>query len=585
MKKKYKRLLKYRQSIQNSMILFFMSLLPFFIFLRAKYYDTKEIKESIINADFYAQEFISENSPIKHFEDLKLDIDLEEKIESYASDFIKLKFYNDKQDDLAIAVNTILLSSELNYGKKMFSDSKIVKEITSKNIFNVRLLTWGGFLCDPELVINYITNGYYLDTENESFDEEIYNNNFILRDYNRCINEYGDKGAELYDNYYSEIDFYYNAVGFSGSEIKEAKNGKTGVKIRKDINNNNNQIIYIAIPCTLLRFDVPEVENYKIENFTLLFSRKFYPTATKETFWGLSLVFLCIFIVGLIYSLIVHFRIYVPIIQLSKETSESLDRNGRIIKTDFKASKHNDELGDISRAFSSVIKRLDTREKELETYASDMSHEFKNPLSVIRIATDNLTAEDNNEEEKNLALKTILDEVQHLEFLLSEIRDTSKIENSLGKQEKELVPIDLLISNIIDRFKHIYPQHDFILRKGCPNFNYETSQLQLERVIENLIDNAASFANIVRISTYTENNKNGKSLNIIVSDNGPGVPTGEEEKIFTRFYSHRKDEQKKDHSGLGLYTVKAIVESFGGSIKVEKSKGLGGAKFIIQLPI
>ena len=72
---------------------------------------------------------------------------------------------------------------------------------------------------------------------------------------------------------------------------------------------------------------------------------------------------------------------------------------------------------------------------------------------------------------------------------------------------------------------------------------------------------------------------------LIVEDSGHGVTKGEEEKIFTRFYSHRNDEQKKNHSGLGLSTVKAIVDSLNGKVSVERSEELGGAKFIIELPI
>ena len=75
------------------------------------------------------------------------------------------------------------------------------------------------------------------------------------------------------------------------------------------------------------------------------------------------------------------------------------------------------------------------------------------------------------------------------------------------------------------------------------------------------------------------------SIAIVVEDSGPGVQKGEEGKIFNRFYSHRDDVQKLKHSGLGLSTVKAIAESMNGKINVSKSENLGGAMFVVVLPL
>ena len=81
------------------------------------------------------------------------------------------------------------------------------------------------------------------------------------------------------------------------------------------------------------------------------------------------------------------------------------------------------------------------------------------------------------------------------------------------------------------------------------------------------------------------NNNIVTGIGIIVEDSGKGVTPGEEDKIFNRFYSHREDEQRKTHSGLGLSTVKAIVDSMNGKIQVEKSEELGGAFFMVYLPL
>ena len=76
-------------------------------------------------------------------------------------------------------------------------------------------------------------------------------------------------------------------------------------------------------------------------------------------------------------------------------------------------------------------------------------------------------------------------------------------------------------------------------------------------------------------------------MQLSVSDNGPGISETEQNKIFDRFYSSRtdRDENPHAHTGLGLSIVKAIVDAYGGSIKVSRDSQLGGARFEVQLTL
>ena len=99
----------------------------------------------------------------------------------------------------------------------------------------------------------------------------------------------------------------------------------------------------------------------------------------------------------------------------------------------------------------------------------------------------------------------------------------------------------------------------------------------------NLVDNAASFGSKVQVLLQADIIKD-KTQNILVAveDNGPGISMEQQEKIFERFYSERKENQKSNHTGLGLSIVKAVTDSLEGEIRIEKSQSLGGAKFIFQ---
>lgn len=103
----------------------------------------------------------------------------------------------------------------------------------------------------------------------------------------------------------------------------------------------------------------------------------------------------------------------------------------------------------------------------------------------------------------------------------------------------------------------------------------------LDTIFDNLISNAFSFADEILITSSINKNQ----IQFSIEDNGPGIPIEEREKIFKRFYSNRKQQDKIAHDGLGLHLVKYIVNSIDGNIKVESSKKLGGARFIIEMSI
>ena len=585
-----KRILKYRQSIQNTLILLFLAGTPFYILLYFKIHDYITYTSEIKKAKVYAEEFSKEISPPKKFEDIAIN-DINPVIKGETSLIYDKMFDAENgidscysEQDLDLYLKRLIFSFAVSYGYDVANNSEILKKLNEENHYNVRLLSYNGFLCNPSMLVKYLENGYFVPDEEEKFDKYIYNDNYILQDYDRCVDVYGISEADrLFDNYFSEIDYYYKAAIFQGSEIQEAMKGNIGIKIRTELNDERQKIIYIAIPCSLIE-DV-------VSDYILLFSVRFYPFVDKTSSFGAIILTFFIILLAIIYSVIVHFRIYVPIIKLSQEAVGVIDQRGKVVKTDFKSSRINNELGDISRAMSYLITRLNDKIHYIETFSSDVVHEFKNPLAAIRSSVDIMNDSSLSEKEKLALYNSINDEIHHLEILLNDIRGISKVENQDNEEGKENVPVGMLAENIISRIKTNYPEVSYNLNCENKEKTFSIRPENLDRILENLIDNAASFVVtepkkqinvIIRFEDYLSKKS---YLVLIVEDSGHGVTKGEEEKIFTRFYSHRNDEQKKNHSGLGLSTVKAIVDSLNGKISIERSEELGGAKFIIELPV
>jgi len=447
-----------------------------------------------------------------------------------------------------------------------------------------------------ETDIQPVSDNRYQITDVKS-DGRIVTKYYTENKYNFRIRVISDNGEmvfdsnllELFGDFETEIysDFFKNAEDFLyDDEVMKVQSESEVSQILKSMTSASGtsyQKLY-----TFKHFNITdEFSGYLL--LSNIYDETFSPKYFIEYFIDKDFIDGKQIIISIIISIILILNIVFPIIKLSKQTKEVIDKKGRVIKTELYASKRKDEIGDLSRSFSSLIQRLNDRIHFVEAFSSDVVHEFKNPLAAIRSSVDVMNDPDLNEEDRKELYKSINDEIHHLEVLLNEMRNISKIENLESDEGKENIPLGLFADNIIKRVKQSYPEVDFKV-----NFDsvYFARPDYIDRMLENLIDNAASFAMKSELKkvivSFVQNKSERKKVSyiaIVVEDSGPGVQKGEEGKIFNRFYSHRDDVQKLKHSGLGLSIVKAIAESMNGKINVSKSENLGGAMFVVVLPL
>ena len=424
-----------------------------------------------------------------------------------------------------------------------------------------------------------------VDIDHSSFREDIFRKASALSDlqYEEILGKWIENGE-----YFTGHDYYdsmfYPENKINGQEIRDAKNNGYGFKIRYSLEYNTLAVIYSAMPFYI---------NGNIQGY-ILFSRNFYslPSNFLEWFYLLLIFSFESIIIALPLIIILIVRLVKPLTKLSKQTKSVLDKKGRIITTELFAIKRNDEIGDLSRAFSLLIKNINDRIHYIESFSSDVAHEFKNPLAAIKSSIELIDNPNISENDRKELMDNAFAEIHHLELLLNSIRNISKIENQDSNLHSVKLNIVEATENIIHRVKNNFAEVNFDFIYDITDINVLINPEHYDRMIENLVDNAASFAiksdsKQVRISILDllSNNNIVTGIGIIVEDSGKGVTPGEEDKIFNRFYSHREDEQRKTHSGLGLSTVKAIVDSMNGKIQVEKSEELGGAFFMVYLPL
>ena len=179
-------------------------------------------------------------------------------------------------------------------------------------------------------------------------------------------------------------------------------------------------------------------------------------------------------------------------------------------------------------------------------------------------------------------LRSVHEEGARLARMVTNLLDVSSLESGSVKLNKELYFIEELIGSALMRVDPRLGKHKVItnIEHGLPLLRMDG--LLIEQVLINLLENAAEYTPEGTTITITAKT-NKPDVHVIVSDNGPGIPAGEEERIFDKFYGN---EGKKDArgGGLGLAICRGIIHAHGGKIWAY-NQAEGGAAFTFTLPI
>ena len=245
-----------------------------------------------------------------------------------------------------------------------------------------------------------------------------------------------------------------------------------------------------------------------------------------------------------------------------------------------------DEIGMLARAISDMTAALRQRIDAVEHFAADVAHEIKNPLASLRSATESLgKVEDPALKAQLLDIAT--HDVRRIDRLVTEISDASRIDAEMSRTEFEQVDLAQLLRTIVasreerdendGRVVAIDGGEEPVFVSGIP--------VRLERVIENLLDNAVSFSppgGTIEASLVQQD----KWVTLSICDRGPGIPEEKREKVFQRFHSDRPEEEDfGNHSGLGLAIARTIAEAHDGTlVAVSRDNGESGACLVLGLP-
>ncbi len=376
-----------------------------------------------------------------------------------------------------------------------------------------------------------------------------------------------------------------NGKGYS--EVGQALNGGDSSMVR--INDRGDVIVSVAVP----------VQRFRAVRGALMLSTQGADIDDMVEAERLAIlkVFLIAAAVMVILSILLAGTIAEPVRRLA-DAAESVRRRirTRVEIPDF--TRRRDEIGHLSGTLRDMTGALYSRIEAIESFAADVAHELKNPLTSLRSAVETLPLAKSDTSRERL-LDIIQHDVKRLDRLISDISDASRLDAELQRQE--LAPVDLskLLATLVSVANEVKRDDGVRVMLRFEGSGGDTRTLvvpgydsRLGQVVDNLIENARSFSppdSIVRVTCRRFRNQ----VDITVDDDGPGVRPDMQQKIFERFYTDRPDQSFGQNSGLGLSISKQIVDAHGGSIWVENRLGpkgadgepaVLGARFVVRLP-
>jgi two-component system, OmpR family, sensor histidine kinase ChvG len=368
-------------------------------------------------------------------------------------------------------------------------------------------------------------------------------------------------------------------------EVAQALNGQNASVVR--INDRGDVIVSVAVP----------VQRFRAVRGALMLSTQGADIDDMVEAERLAIlkVFLVAAAVMVILSILLAGTIAEPVRRLA-DAAESVRRRirSRVEIPDF--TRRRDEIGHLSGTLRDMTNALYSRIEAIESFAADVAHELKNPLTSLRSAVETLPVAKTDESRARL-LSIIVHDVKRLDRLISDISDASRLDAELQRQEAAPVDLAKLLNTVITVANEVKRNGGVKITLrfeggGARAFNVPGRDSRLGQVVDNLIENARSFSppgGSVRVTCRRLRNH----IEIFVDDDGPGVRPDAVEKVFERFYTDRPHQGFGQNSGLGLSISKQIVEAHGGAIWVENridaqdaagTPTITGARFVVRLP-
>jgi len=238
-----------------------------------------------------------------------------------------------------------------------------------------------------------------------------------------------------------------------------------------------------------------------------------------------------------------------------------------------------DEVGDLSRSFSHVLRQMGDYNDYLRTLASKLSHELRTPLAIVTSSLENLEHEPLNEASTGYAERA-RDGADRLRRILAAMSEASRVEELMQHAEPENFDLCAALRSTVAAYQDVYPDRVFTLEMHEESAIIQGSPELVIQMLDKLVDNAVGFSSSGDTIAFTLA-ANDNMLSLTVTNPGPPLPERMRYQMFDSMVSMRPGQDNK-HLGLGLYVARLIAEGHGGKINAEDTTN--GVAVCITLP-
>jgi two-component system sensor histidine kinase ChvG len=287
-------------------------------------------------------------------------------------------------------------------------------------------------------------------------------------------------------------------------------------------------------------------------------------------------------------------RMTLRISRLGHAAETALGREGSLAR-ELPESAAKDELGDLSRSFSSLLGRLDEYTGYLRTLAGKLAHEIRTPLTIVRSSLENLESEAQSStnptnglgENARIYSARAREGSERLGAILTAMGAATRVEEAIAHSERQRFDLAALVRETVGAYGAAFPQRRFtceipteaVLMTGASDLIVQ----MLDKLVDNAVDFSADGATISVVLTA-----DAAHAELSVANPGPPLPPEETTKLFESLWQSRADvdtpgQRLRPHFGLGLYIVRLIAEFHGGSARAADLPDHAGAVFTVRL--
>lgn len=294
-------------------------------------------------------------------------------------------------------------------------------------------------------------------------------------------------------------------------------------------------------------------------------------------------VTLVAFLAGGLVLLAFASRLSTRLSRLRDEAEAAIDSQGRVRKL-LAGSAAGDEIGDLSRSFSTVLERLAQYNRYLESMAGRLSHELRTPIAVVRSSLENLNLE-RLPEDAAVYLERANDGLKRLDTLLTRMTEATRLEQAVRETPRERYDV----REVVRGCSYAYPDKRIEIDlpeapvpvRGAPDLYAQ----MLDKLVANAVDFAHDGKDAGSEPIRVRLEARGGEAVLTVSNRGPRLPEAMAGKLFESMVSIRPGNSREPHLGLGLYIVRLIAEFHGGAAQALDREDGSGVVMKVRSPL